>query len=212
MNELSVIFDSDLITAIFCFSSIAFLLLYVAGFILLQRWSRTSGRISAIHRHVISGLGATLVAMGMGFGLHAANVAMASARAQLGATTSISLQELHRSIRKSLPVQKFEDQTYVFPNRDGANAIPHRSRSASRQKIDSDTHRTDFTPRDSFKKRATGRQKRRWVAHKWRLRCHFEEVFSSRCPKLAHRYSERSCMNCWSIAKSLRWSRQFAVA
>jgi hypothetical protein len=118
MNELSVIFDSDLTTAVFCFSSIAFLLLYVAGFILLQRWSRTSGRISAIHRHVISGLGATLVAMGMGFGLHAANVAMASARGQLGATTSISLQELHRSIEKSLPVQKFEDQTFVFPNRD----------------------------------------------------------------------------------------------
>jgi hypothetical protein len=70
MNELSVIFDSDLTTAIFCFSSIAFLLLYVAGFILLQRWTRMSGRISAIHRHIISGLGATLVAMGIGFGLH----------------------------------------------------------------------------------------------------------------------------------------------
>jgi hypothetical protein len=118
MNELSVIFDSDLTTAIFCFSSIAFLLLYVAGFILLQRWTRRSGRISAIHRHIISGLGATLVAMGMGFGLHAANVAMASARGQPEATTSISPRELHHSIGKSLPVQKFEDQTFVFPNRD----------------------------------------------------------------------------------------------
>jgi hypothetical protein len=118
MNELSAIFDNDLTTAIFCFSSIAFLLLYVAGFILLQRWSRTSGRISAIHRHVISGLGATLMAMGVGFGLHAANVAMASARGQPGTTTSISPQELHHSIGKSLPVQKFEDQTFVFPNRD----------------------------------------------------------------------------------------------
>ena len=118
MNALSVIFDSDLTTAILCFSSIAFLLLYVAGFTLLQRWSRTSGRISAIRRHVISSLGATVVAMGVGFGLHSANVTMASARGQPGATTSISPQELHHSIGKLLPVQKFEDQTFLFPNRD----------------------------------------------------------------------------------------------
>jgi len=118
MNELPAIFDNDLTTAIFCFSSIAFLLLYVAGFILLQRWSRTSGRISAIHRHVISGLGAALAAMGAGFWLHSANIATASAKGQSGVATSISPQELHHSIGKSLPVQQFEDQTVIFSNRE----------------------------------------------------------------------------------------------
>jgi hypothetical protein len=117
MNELSMIFDGDLTTENFYFSLIVFLLLYVAGFVLLQRWSRTFGT-SAIHRHVISGLGAALVTMGFGFALHSANVTMASVRGQSGATTSISPQELHRAIGKSLPVQKFEDQTFVFTNQD----------------------------------------------------------------------------------------------
>jgi uncharacterized membrane protein (DUF485 family) len=119
MNELFVIFGSDLTTEILCFSSIVFLLLYVASFVLLQRWSRTWGRTPAIHRHVISGLGAALTAMGVGFGLHSTNVTIASARGHSGATTSISPQELHRSIgMKSLTVKRFEDQTFVFPNQD----------------------------------------------------------------------------------------------
>jgi hypothetical protein len=119
MNEFSEIFSTDLTTEIFCFSSIMFLLLYAAGFVFLQKWSRTAGRTTAIHRHAISGLGAALVAMAVGFALHAVNITVASARAQSGAAASISPLELHRGIgTKSIPVQKFEDQTFVFPGRD----------------------------------------------------------------------------------------------
>jgi hypothetical protein len=84
----------------------------------LQRWKTTAQWIPAIQRHVISGLGATLVAVVVGFGLHAANFTIASARAQSGTVNSISLQELHRSVdMKALPVQHFEDQTFVFSSR-----------------------------------------------------------------------------------------------
>jgi hypothetical protein len=65
---------------------------------------------------VISGLGAALAAVAVGFGLHAANVSIASARVQFGGVHSISLQDLHRSVdMKSLQVEHFEDQTFVFP-------------------------------------------------------------------------------------------------
>jgi len=67
---------------------------------------------------VISGLGAALAAVAVGFGLHAANVTIASARTQSGTVHSISLRELHRSVdMKALPVQHFEDQTFIFPTR-----------------------------------------------------------------------------------------------
>jgi hypothetical protein len=67
-----------------------------------------------MRRHIVSGLGAALAAMGFGFWLHSANVMAASAKAQAGAP--ISPQELHRSIdMKSLPDEKFEDRTFVFP-------------------------------------------------------------------------------------------------
>jgi hypothetical protein len=120
MNELSMIFGGDLTTENFYVSLIAFLLLYVAGSALLQRWNRTTGRIPAIRRHVISGVGAAVVTMAVGFGLHSENVTMASVRVQSGATTttSISPQELQRAIGKSLPAQDFEDQTVIFTNRD----------------------------------------------------------------------------------------------
>jgi hypothetical protein len=117
MNEFSEIFSGDLTVEILCVSSIVLLLLYGAGFDLLRRWKRTALRMPAVQRHVISGLGAALVAMAVGFGLHAANVTIASARTQSGAMNSISPQELHRSVEmKSLPVQHFEDQTFVFPS------------------------------------------------------------------------------------------------
>jgi hypothetical protein len=116
MIEFSEIFGSDLTVEILCISTIVLLLLYGAGFTLLQKWKRTANWIPAVQRHVISGLGAALVAVAVGFGLHAANVTIASARTQSGAVNSISPQELHRSVdMKSLPVQHFEDQTFVFP-------------------------------------------------------------------------------------------------
>ena len=116
MSGLSTILGGDF--ADFCVSSIVFLLLYVTGFVSLQRWSSTSKRTPAIHRHLMSGLGATLVAMGVGFALHSAGVTMASVKGQSVATASISPLELHRSIGKSLPVQNVEDQAFVFTNRD----------------------------------------------------------------------------------------------
>jgi hypothetical protein len=116
MNEFSEMFSSDLTVEILCFSSILLLLLYAISVVLLQRWKRTAARKLAIRRHVICGLGAALVAMTVGFSLHAANVTIASARAQPGAMNSISPQELHRSVgMKALPVQYFDDQTFVFP-------------------------------------------------------------------------------------------------
>jgi hypothetical protein len=117
MNEFSEMFSGDLTVEILGVSSIVLLLLYGVGFDLLQRWKRTAERMPATQRHVISGLGAALVAMAVGFGLHAANVTFAFARTQSGAMNSISPQELHRSVEmKSLPVQHFEDQTFVFPS------------------------------------------------------------------------------------------------
>jgi hypothetical protein len=117
MNQFSEIFGSDLTVEILCVSSILLLLLYGAGVSLLQRWKTTAQWIPSIQRHLISGLGAALVAMAVGFGLHTANVTIASARTQSGAMNPISPQDLHRSVEmKSLPVQHFEDQTFVFPS------------------------------------------------------------------------------------------------
>jgi len=113
MNEL--MFGGDLAENVYV-SLILFLLLYLAGVILLRRWSRIFGT-PAIPRHVISGLGAALVTMGVGLGLHSANVTMASVRGQSGVTTSIAPLELQRAIAVPLPVQQLEDQTLVFPSR-----------------------------------------------------------------------------------------------
>jgi hypothetical protein len=119
MSRFPEILSTDLTTTIFFFSSMTFLLLYVAGFIVLRKWRRIAERTSTVHRHFISGFGAALAAMAVGFGLHAANVTIASARGQAAATHAISPQELHRSIEmKSLPVQMIDDQTFVFPKHD----------------------------------------------------------------------------------------------
>ena len=117
MNNLSALFSSDPTMDMLCFSSIVFLLIYLAGFVLFQSWSRISAPTPVIHRHIISGLSAALAAMGVGIWLHSADVATASAKEQAGAL--ISPHELHHSDKmKSMPVQTFEDQTVVFPNRE----------------------------------------------------------------------------------------------
>jgi hypothetical protein len=110
MIELSEIFNGDLTTEIFCFSSVVFLLTY-AGFVLLERWK------SPIHRHVVSAIGAALAAIVVGLGLYTTDVTMASARGQAAAANLISPQELHRSIdMKANLIQEIEDLTFVFPN------------------------------------------------------------------------------------------------
>jgi uncharacterized membrane protein len=114
MNRFSEILSTDLTTTNFCFSTMTFLLLYVVGFIALRKWGPIAERTSAIHRHFISGFGAALVAAALGFGLHAANVTMASAKGQSEAT--ISPQQIHRSMEmKTMQVQEIDDQTFVFP-------------------------------------------------------------------------------------------------
>jgi len=96
------------------FGAIVFLLIYLAGFFLFQRWSRLSGQMPVFHRHFIPGLGAALAATAVGFWLHSADVTTASAEGQ--APASVSTQELHQSIKmKPLPVQTLEDHSLVFP-------------------------------------------------------------------------------------------------
>jgi len=96
------------------FGAIVFLLIYLAGFVLFQRWSRLSRRMPVFHRHLIPGLGAALAAAAVGFWLHSADVTTASAEGQ--APASVSTQELHQSIRmKPVPVHTFEDHSLVFP-------------------------------------------------------------------------------------------------
>ncbi len=116
MNGWPEIFRGDRTVEIVCLSSILLLLLYGSGVTVLQRWRRTAGRTPAIRQHVICGVGAALVAAAFGFGLHATNVAIASAATPLGTINSISPHELHRAVDpKGLPAQHFEDQTFVFP-------------------------------------------------------------------------------------------------
>ena len=118
MIILSALFRSDPAAEI-CFGSIVFLLIYLAGFLLFQKWSRISARVPVLHRHLIPGLSAALAATAVGFWLHAANTATASARGQMEAATPMSAQELHHSVKaKSLPIQRFTDHTLVFPNPD----------------------------------------------------------------------------------------------
>lgn len=116
MNIVSALFGSYPASAI-CVGSLVFLLLYSAGFVAFQKWNPIAGRMPVFHRHLIPGLGAALAATGIGFWLHSADFTAASAEGQTPA--SISPQEMHRSVdTKSLPVQTFEDQMLVFPNRE----------------------------------------------------------------------------------------------
>jgi hypothetical protein len=112
MNVVSALFGDSASTI--CVGSLVFLLLYVTGFVVLQRWNGISGRMPVFHRHLIPGLGAALAATAVGFWFHSTDVTKASAEGQ--APTTISPLQVHDSIKaKSLPVQRFEDHTLVFP-------------------------------------------------------------------------------------------------
>jgi hypothetical protein len=98
-----------------------------------------AGKVPAFQRHLVASLrvtslsvtslgvtslgvtsfGTALAVIGFGYWLHVANVATASAKEQIPATTPMSPQELHRLVKmKSLPTQRFADYRLVFPNRD----------------------------------------------------------------------------------------------
>jgi hypothetical protein len=105
--------NADLPVGIFCASSLTFLLLYAAAFVFMQKW----GLATRLYRHVISGVGAGLVAVAVGIVLHAVNVTTASATGQ--AANSLSPLQLHGTVgTKHLRPTEIDDYTFVFPNRE----------------------------------------------------------------------------------------------
>ncbi len=115
MDILSATFGNDAAAEIRV-GTLVFLLMYLAGFVLFQKWRRISTPTPVVHRHIISGLSAALAAMAVAFWLHVANVATASAKVQTGA--AVAPQELHGSVKaQSMPVLRFEDQSVIYPGR-----------------------------------------------------------------------------------------------
>ena len=113
MDILSATFGSGAAAEIWV-GAVVFLLMYLTGFVLFQKWRRISMPTPVVHRHVISGLSAALAAMGVVFWLYAANGATASAKGQTG--SAVAPQELHGSVEtRSMPVLRFEDQSVIYP-------------------------------------------------------------------------------------------------
>jgi cytochrome b subunit of formate dehydrogenase len=113
MGILSATFGSDAAAEIWV-GVLVFLLMYLTGFVLFQKWQRISMPTPVVHRHIISGLSAALAAIGVVFWLYAANGATASAKAQTGA--AVAPQELRGSVEtRTLPVLRFEDQSVIYP-------------------------------------------------------------------------------------------------
>jgi anti-sigma factor RsiW len=97
-------------------AALVFLLGYLVGFVLFQKWPRIATPTPVAHRHIISGLSAALVAVIVGFGLHAADGATAAAKEQgqgqgQGGPVVVALQA-------PLPVQVMEDYSVIYPGRD----------------------------------------------------------------------------------------------
>jgi hypothetical protein len=96
MDDFSIIFSYRPAQEVFIIASIAFMLAYLAGFLLVHQCSRAAWR-RPIVRHGIPALGAALVAIGYGMGLHWATIAAASA-AHPGVPASVSPEHIHRTI------------------------------------------------------------------------------------------------------------------
>jgi hypothetical protein len=112
MGILSATFGGDAAAEIWV-GALVFLLMYLAGFVLFQKWRRISVPTPVVHRHIISGLSAALAAVGVAFWLYGAT---ASAKGQAGA--AVTPQELLGSVEtKSMPVLRFEDQSVIYPGR-----------------------------------------------------------------------------------------------
>ena len=115
MNIMSATFGSDAAAEIWV-GAFVFLLMYLTGFVLFQKWRRISKPTPVVHRHIISGLSAALAAMGVVFWLYAANGATASAKGQTG--SAVAPQELLGSVEtRMMPVLRFEDQSVIYPGR-----------------------------------------------------------------------------------------------
>jgi hypothetical protein len=115
MDILSATFGGGAAVEIWV-GAVVFLLMYLTGFVLFQKWRRISMPTPVVHRHIISGLSAALAAMAVAFWLHAANSATASAKEQAG--SAIAPQDLRSPVEtKLMPVLRFEDQSVIYPGR-----------------------------------------------------------------------------------------------
>jgi len=112
MDILSATFGGGAAVEIWV-GAVVFLLMYLTGFVLFQKWRRISMPTPVVHRHIISGLSAALAAMAVAFWLHAANSATASAKEQAG--SAIAPQDLRSPVEtKLMPVLRFEDQSVIY--------------------------------------------------------------------------------------------------
>ncbi len=107
MEELSIIFSTAPTRDAFMIGTIAFMLCYVAGFVVLRQWARPAPR-KPIVRHGIPAMAAVLVALVAGLGVHWTAVRAASAG--MRATVTVSPEALHRtSDTKALPVSEVRE-------------------------------------------------------------------------------------------------------
>jgi hypothetical protein len=96
MDKPSIIFSSLTATAAFQAGSIAFMLSYLAGILVVHRSRSIAGR--PLMRHGIAALAAALIAGVVGVGIHRATINTATAALHAGPMASVSPEQLHRSI------------------------------------------------------------------------------------------------------------------
>jgi hypothetical protein len=107
MDELSLIFSSRPATEVFYIGSIIFILAYLAGFLVVQGWSRTPSR-RTVFRHGIPALAAALIATASAAGIHWSTIKTLAASPDVA--RSVSPEQLHRSIdAAALPVLDVRD-------------------------------------------------------------------------------------------------------
>ena len=109
MDEFNEIFSTELSTRVYLIVSLLFVLLYVAGFLLLQGWPYSRNWRPIISQHVVPGLGAALVAGAIGFGLYSA-IVNKTAVASVQSAVTISPEELQQQIDMNiLPVLRVDN-------------------------------------------------------------------------------------------------------
>ena len=109
MDEFNEIFSTELSTRVYLIVSLLFVLLYVAGLLLLQGWPYSRNRRPIISQHVVPGLGAALVAGAIGFGLYSA-IVNKTAVASVQSVVTISPEELQQQIDMNiLPVLRVDN-------------------------------------------------------------------------------------------------------
>jgi hypothetical protein len=109
MDEFADLFSSELATRVYLIVSLLFVLLYVAGFLLLRGLAFPRNRRPIISQHVVPGFGAALVAGAIGFGLLSAIIGKTPLPRVQSAVT-ISPEELQRQIdMNTLPILRVDN-------------------------------------------------------------------------------------------------------